>query len=76
MGNAKRPAAAMTSNPSGRLAPAPPSASGTQASGSPASLAVRHNGVFQSVLCALLTVWGSPKSAKIRAAVAATRWSL
>ena len=36
--------------PSARLAPAPPSISGTQASGRPASANARHNGSFQAVV--------------------------
>ena len=43
---AKRPAALSTLKPSARLAPEPLQASGTQASGRPASLSARHSGAF------------------------------
>src|SRR5262245_10383872 len=73
---AKRPAAPSTAKPSRRLAPEPPNCSGTQASGSPASESARHNGPLQAPSFARLMVWGSAKSAKIRAAISATIWSL
>ena len=46
--SANRPATPSTSKPSARLVPAPPNSSGTQASGSPASVTARHSGSFQA----------------------------
>jgi hypothetical protein len=73
---AKRPAAPSTAKPSARLAPGPPNCSGTQASGSPASETARQSSLLQAPSLARLMVWGSANSAKIRAAVSATIWSL
>ena len=74
--SAKRPAAPSTAKPSSMPAPEPPRSSGTQASGRPASSIARHSGAVQPSSFARLTVCGSARSAKIRAAVAATMLSL
>ncbi len=73
---ANRPATPSVAKPSARLAPAPPSCSGTQASGKPASQSALQNGVFHAPSSSRLIVFGSPRSAKIRAANSATIWSL
>ena len=73
---ANRPATPSRAKPSARLAPAPPSFSGTQASGRPASESARQNGTFQALSSTRLMVWGLARSAKIRAANSATIWSL
>src|SRR5262249_33597768 len=71
-GNAKRPATCRISNPSASSAPAPPYSSGTQARVRPESLSARHSGSRQLPSFAWLMVWGSARSAKMRAAVSAT----
>ena len=73
---AKRPASRSTAKPSARSAPAPPCASGTQASVRPASSSAAHAGAFQASSAARLTVCGSQKSRKIRVAVSTIRDSL
>ena len=73
---ANRPATPSRAKPSVRLAPAPPSFSGTQARGRPASASARQNGALQVLSSTRLMVCGSARSAKIRAAKSATIWSL
>ena len=71
---ANRPATPRIAKPSARLASEPPNSSGTQASGSPASSSACQSVSFQRSSLARLMVWGSAKSAKIRAATSATIW--
>ncbi len=73
---AKRLATPSVAKPSARLPPAPPSRSGTQQSGRPASESARQDGVFHAPSSSRLMACGSARSAKIRAAISATIWSL
>ena len=71
---ANRPATPRIAKPSARLASEPPNSSGTQASGSPASSSACQSVSFQRSSLARLMVWGSARSARIRAATSATIW--
>ena len=68
-GAAKRPATRNTANPSVIAAPAPPSSSGTQVSGSPDSSSASHSAFGHVPFSASLIVVGSHRSWKIRVAV-------